>query len=140
MAIRTYKGLVKALEKNINAAVKETADEMKEKLYECIDEQYYHDPEFYPNFYKRTETFLSSAAMRMLSSNSAEIYVDIEGMHYKNEFNSWQIVSWASESKHGSDYYQTETTDFWTTFLDWCNNNLMSILKRNLMKHGLQVK
>lgn len=140
MAIKTYKGLVTALNKNINVAVKETANEMKEKLQECIDEQYYHDPEFYPNIYKRTETFLSSAAMQMLSSNSAEIYVDIEGMHYKNGFDSWQIVRWASKSKHGSDYYQTGTSDFWTTFLDWCNNNLMNILKTNLRKHGLQVK
>jgi len=140
MAIKTYKGLFKALNKNINEAIKDTANEAKEKLYKCIDEQYYHDTGFYPNIYKRTETFLSHAAMLMLSSNSAKIYIDIEGMHYKNNFNAWQVVKWASESKHGADYYQTETEDFWTTFIDWCNDNLLDILVKNLKKNGLNVK
>lgn len=140
MAIKTYKGLFKALNKNINKAVQETANEAKEKLHECIDEQYYNDPGFYPNVYKRTETFLSSAAMLMLSSNSAKIYIDIEGMHYMNNFNEWQVVEWASESKHGADYYQTDTEDFWTTFIDWCNDNLLDILVKNLKKNGLNVK
>ena len=61
-------------------------------------------------------------------------------MHYKNNFSPWQVVKWASESKHGADYYQTNTSDFWTTFIDWCNTNLIDILKMNLRKYGLKVK
>ena len=109
-------------------------------LHTCIKEQYYEDPGFYPHVYQRTETFLSSVAYQMLSSNSAEIYVDGDGMHYKNGFDSWQVVSWASESKHGADYYQTGTEDFWTRFIDWCNENLLDILKKNLRLYGIQTK
>lgn len=121
-------------------AIQETAETVKNELYRCVDEQYYNDPHFYPNVYQRTEEFLSHVAYQMLSSNSAEVYVDVEGMHYKNGFDPWQVVSWASESKHGADYYQTDTEDFWSTFIDWCNDNLINILKNNLKKYGLTVK
>lgn len=143
MAQKTFKTMVelKSYVKSLCAkAVQETATEAKDMLYKCVDEQYYKDPEFYPNVYQRTEEFLSHVACQMLSSNSAEIYIDIEGMHYKNGFDPWQVVSWASESKHGADYYQTSTEDFWTTFIDWCNDNLVKILKKNLTKYGLKVK
>ena len=137
---KTYSALVSAMNKNINIAVEKTAQEVKEMLHTCIKEQYYEDPGFYPHVYQRTETFLSSVAYQMLSSNSAEIYVDGDGMHYKNGFDSWQVVSWASESKHGADYYQTGTEDFRTRFIDWCNENLLDILKKNLRLYGIQTK
>lgn len=121
-------------------AIQETAEEARKELQRCVDEQYYQDPQFYPHVYQRTETFLSHVASQMLSSNSAEVYIDIEGMHYKNGFDAWQIVSWASKSKHGADYYQTDTEDFWTTFIEWCNSNLLVLLKKNLKKYGLNVK
>ena len=119
-------------------AVEDTAKTASEKLKECIKEQYYEDPGFYPKVYERTGQFLEHAAYQLLSDSSAKIYVDIDGMHYKNNFDPWQVVSWASESKHGADYYQTDTTDFWTAFTDWCSENLINILKYNLRKYGLK--
>lgn len=119
-------------------AVENTAKTAGEKLKECIKEQYYDDPGFYPDVYKRTEQFLGHAAYQLLSNNTAKIYVDTDGMHYKNNFDPWQVVSWASESKHGADYYQTDTADFWTVFTDWCNENLINILKDQLRKYGLK--
>ena len=137
---KTYSALVNEINKRVEKAIKIVAEEVCKKLRKCIDEQYYNDPGFYPNVYQRTETFLSHVASRLLSSNSAEIYVDIEGMHYKNGFDAWQVVSWASESKHGADYYQTGTEDFWTTFIEWCNANLIVLLKKNLRKYGLKIR
>ena len=121
-------------------AIEDTAKEVRDELYKCVDEQYYKDPHFYPNVYQRTEEFLSHVTYQLLSSNSAEVYIDIEGMHYKNGFDAWQVVSWASESKHGSDYYQTDTEDFWTTFIEWCDKNLLILLRKNLSTYGLTVK
>ena len=68
------------------------------------------------------------------------IYVDTDGMHYGNNFDPWQVVSWASESKHGADYYQTGNTDFWTVFTGWCNENLINTLKYNLRRYGLKTR
>lgn len=140
---KTFKTMVELqgyIESLCAKAIQDTAQEAKDELYRCVDEQYYKDPEFYPSVYQRTETFLSHVASRLLSSNSAEIYIDVEGMHYKNGFNAWQVVSWASESKHGADYYQTSTEDFWTTFIEWCNANLIVLLKKNLRKYGLKTR
>nr|DAM62683.1 MAG TPA: hypothetical protein [Caudoviricetes sp.] len=118
-------------------AINDTAEEAKKQLTKCIDEQYYKDSDFYPNVYERTETFLNSAACQLLSNNSAEIYIDIEGMHYKNNFNAMQVVTWASNSQHGADYYQTSTPDFWSTYIEWCNKSLISLLRKNLKAVGL---
>lgn len=121
-------------------AIEKTAEEAKSQLTKCIQEQYYDDPEFYPNVYRRTETFLTHAACQLLSNNTAEIYIDVDGMHYKNNFDPMQIVTWASNSQHGADYYQTTTPDFWSTYIEWCNDNLIDLLKQNLRKVGLSVK
>lgn len=133
-------GLKNYLQILCDQAVKATAEEAKKQLTKCIDEQYYHDPEFYPNVYERTDTFLTSAACQLISSGAAEIFIDAEGMHYKNGFSSWKVVEWASESKHGADYYQTTTPDFWSTYIEWCNENLIALLKKNLRNVGLNVK
>lgn len=134
---RTKAQLQSGLEKICEAAVRDTAKTVQEELTKCIDEQYYSDPGFYPNVYERTEEFLKSVAVKMLSGQIAEVYVDIDGMHYKNNFSAHQVVTWASESKHGADYYQTTTQDFWGRFIEWCNENLMILLKVNLMKYGI---
>lgn len=137
---RTPVELQKYLQVLCDKAVKDTAEEAKKQLTKCIDEQYYNDPGFYPNVYERTEAFLNSAACQLISNGKAEIYIDGDGMHYRNGFNSWQVIEWASESKHGADYYQTSTEDFWSTYIDWCNENLIGLLKMNLQKVGLNVK
>lgn len=124
------------IEDACNKAVESTAITVMNKLHDCIDEQYYKDPGFYPNIYKRTNEFFNHVAYDMLTSDKVKIYVDIEGMHYKNDFSPLQVVKWASESKHGADYYKTDTKDFWTVFIDWCNKNLMDLLKNNLRKQG----
>jgi len=121
-------------------AIRDTSLKAREYLYKCVNEQYYNDLGFYPNAYRRTEEFLKHVTSQLISNNVAQVYIDIEGMHYKNNFSPWRVVKWASESKHGSEYYQTDTEDFWTVFIEWCENNLLDILKANLRKYGLKIK
>lgn len=137
--IKNVSDLQKIIEFACSKAVEETARTVMNKLHDCIDKQYYKDPDFYPNIYQRTHEFFNHVAYDMISSNNVQIYVDIEGMHYKNNFSPWQIVKWASESKHGAEYYQTNTDDFWTVFIEWCNKNLMNLLKCNLRNKGLKI-
>lgn len=141
MATKTFTSFVqmeKVLNHAITEAVRYSAQRITKKLKECIDEQYYHDSEFFPNVYDRTETFLKSATYTLLSGNSAEIFIDGDGMHYKNGFDPWQIISWASDSMHGSPLYQTSTEDFWTTFINWMNDNALIILREELKKQGIK--
>ena len=104
-----------------------------------MEEQYYNDPEFYPNWYQRTETFLNSCAYEMLSSNKAQIGIDTDSMRYSNNFSGEQVALWASQSMHGAPYYQTNTQSYWSAFLEWADNNVILILKEELEKQGLKI-
>jgi len=140
MVAKTFTQVVAEINNRTSLAIQETAQEAQEMLHQCILEQYYEDPGFYPNVYNRTETFLNSVLSKMVSNTSAEVYIDVHGMHYKNGFDSMQVVEWAANSQHGANYYQTDTEPFWQRFLDLCNTNLLLILKRNMKKHGLKIQ
>ena len=53
--VKTYSALVKEINKRVTIAIQNVAKITCDKLKECIDEQYYQDPSFYPNIYQRTE-------------------------------------------------------------------------------------
>lgn len=138
--IKTYTALVNELNNRVTLSVQNVAKIVCDKLWECIDEQYYNDPGFYPNIYKRTETFLNSVTYEMIGKNSARIGIDTAGMHYKNGFSARQVVDWAKESMHGAPMYQTTTEDFWSVFIEWADENVPQLLKSELKKNGLNVK
>lgn len=140
MAITSYAQLEKELNKHINIAIENVAKIVCNKLMDCIDKQYYNDPGFYPNVYKRTETFLQSATYEMLGSNSAQIGIDSDSMYYKTGFPGRTVVELASKSMHGSERYQTNTESFWDVFEEWCNDNIFKLLKNELRNQGLNVK
>lgn len=137
---KTYSVLVNELNKRVSTSVQNVAKVVCEKLSECIDEQYYRDPGFHPNIYKRTETFLNSATYEMLGKNSARVGIDTTSMHYKNGFSAKQIVDWAKESMHGAPMYQTDTEPFWDVFIEWADENIPKLLKAELKKNGLNIK
>lgn len=127
------------LESACNRAIENSAIRIKDKLREFVKEQYYNDPEFYPNWYQRTETFLNHCAYEMLSSTKAQIGIDTDGMRYSNNFSGEQVALWASQSMHGATYYQTNTQSYWDAFLEWADNNVVLILKEELQKQGLKI-
>lgn len=139
-AFRTTVELKNYLQVLCDKAIQDTAEDAQKQLTKCINEQYYKDPGFYPNVYERTEAFLNSAACQLITSGKAEIYIDGDGMHYRNGFSPWQVIEWSSESKHGADYYQTSTPDFQSTYIEWCNDHLINLLKSNLRKVGISIK
>ena len=122
-----------------NKAVESTAIIIRDKLKNFVNEQYYNDPEFYTNWYQRTETFLNKCAYEMLSSNKPIIGIDTDSMKQSNSFSGEQVALWASQSMHGAPYYQTNTESYWDAFLEWADNNIVLILKEELEKQGLKV-
>lgn len=127
------------LEPMITKALMSTARILSEKLRESIDEQYYKDPNFYPNVYQRTNKFLDSASYQLIGKNMAEIFVDTDMMSYKNGFDPDIVVENASKSWHGSELYATGNEDFWTTFENYCEENAIKILREELQKQGLKL-
>ncbi len=138
--VKTYSALVNELNKRVTVSVQNVAKIVCDKLRECVYKQYYQDPGFYPNVYKRTEAFLNSATYEMLGKGTARVGIDTTGMHYKNGFSARQVVEYAKESMHGAPIYQTDTEDFWSVFIEWADENVPKLLKSELMKNGLNVK
>lgn len=138
--VKTYSALVNMINSKVSIAVKNVAEQVCEKLRECIDEQYYNDPGFYPNIYQRTEAFLNSAAYEMLGGNSARIGIDTSSMHYKKGFSAEKVVEYASQSMHGSPLYQTDTEPFWDVFIEWADANIPLLLKNELKRQGLNIR
>lgn len=138
--IKTYSALVKEINKRVTIAIQNVSKVTCDKLKECIDEQYYQDPQFYPNIYQRTEQFLNSTAYEMLGKDTAKVGIDTSTMHYKNGFSATQVVEWAKESMHGSPLYQTATEPFWDVFIEWADKNIPLLLRIELKRQGLTVK
>ena len=142
MATKTFTTTVqfqKMIEPLITKALMSTSRILVGKLRESIDSQYYKDPEFYPNVYKRTYRFLDSASYQLIGKNMAEIFVDDDSMSYYNGFDPEQVIEYAGMSQHGSELYQTNTEDFWTVFENYCEENAIKILRNELQKQGLKL-
>jgi hypothetical protein len=142
MGTKTFTTMVQfqaMIEPMITKALMSTSRILVEKLRESIDTQYYSDPEFYPNIYKRTFRFLDSASYQLIGKNMAEIFVDTDSMSYYNGFDPDKVVEFAGQSQHGSELYQTSTEDFWTTFENFCEDNALKILRNELQKQGLKL-
>jgi hypothetical protein len=128
----------KFIQSKITKALMASSRRITYQLRQIIDEQYYNDPHFYPNIYKRTNQFLDSASYQLIGINISQIGINMDEMHYKN-IDSDDVVKYASKSMHGSPLFQTNTKDFWTSFESWCDDNIVKILKEELINQGLKI-
>ena len=149
MTIKTYKGLFKALNKNINIAVENSANILLKKLQEYINEDYYNLYE--PLFYSRTMEFYKSAVANMIEKSTATIGIDELYMSYQYpaKYNSFDSTSghWTGEDQvymadagfHGNVNIYRDG-HFWKDFEQYCEENSINILKSELRKQGIPVK
>lgn len=134
---KTYSALVSAMNKNINIAVENACNRLLGTLQELIDTEYYD--QFEPDFYIRSYQFWRSATTKMLTQNCGEIFMDEDAMDYGTYWDGELQLQFASRGYHGTTAIQTEGR-FWQTFLDFCEQNAVKILKEELIKQGIQVK
>ena len=134
---KTYSALVTAMNKNINIAVENACNRLLGTLQELIDTEYYD--QFEPDYYKRTYQFWRSATTKMLTQNCGEIFMDEDAMNYGTYWDGELQLQFASRGYHGTTAIQTDGR-FWQTFLDFCEQNSVKILKEELIKQGINVK
>lgn len=134
---KTYSALVAAMNKNINIAVENACNRLLGTLQQLIDTEYYD--QFEPDYYKRTYQFWRSATTKMLTQNCGEIFMDEDAMNYGTYWDGELQLQFASRGYHGTTAIQTEGR-FWKTFLDFCEQNAVKILKEELRKQGINVK
>jgi hypothetical protein len=131
----TWVQLENYLQSACTKAIENTAKILCAKLSEFIIEDYYQKYE--PLVYQRTYQFLNSASQRLLSPTSAEIYMDETAMSYGNYWDGETQLYMADAGFHGSAYIFREGF-FWKDFLAYCDENAISILRKELAKQGIK--
>lgn len=140
MASKTFTTAVQLqnyLESVCEKAVETACNRLLGTLQELIDTEYYD--QFEPDYYKRTYQFWQSATVKMLNHNCGEIFMDKNAMNYGDYWNGECQLQFASRGYHGTTEIQTEGR-FWQSFIGYCEENAVKILKEELRNQGLNVK
>lgn len=125
------------LESVCEKAVETACNRLLGILQELIDTEYYD--QFEPDYYKRTYQFWQSATVKMLNHNCGEIFMNERVMNYGDYWNGECQLQFASRGYHGTTEIQTEGR-FWQSFIDYCEENAVKILKEELRNQGLKIK
>lgn len=138
MADRTFTSFVqlqKMIEPLIQKALQNATDRLLKVLQQYIMEDFYNL--FEPEIYQRTMQFFDSAKSQLLSSTSAEIFMDADSMHYNNYWDGETQLYMADAGFHGNAYIWREGF-FWKDFLAYCDSNAILILREELAKVGIK--
>ena len=122
-------------------AVKITCDDLLKELQKLIESEFYNA---YDNeTYSRTMSFYDSAITKMLSDSVGMIFMDANKMNYP--FSGWgwawsgqQQLEAGNQGSHGG--WTTEESKqhrFWDSFEEYCDQNAIKILRKNLVAQGL---
>jgi len=133
----TRVGLEKYVQSACTNAVENACNRLLGTLQELIDTEYYD--QFEPDRYIRSYQFWRSATTKMLTQNCGEIFMDENTMDYGSYWTGEKQLEYASQGYHGHTDFQTEGR-FWDSFVDYCENNALKILKEELVKQGLTPK
>jgi len=147
MATRVFTGVADiqlALEIMGNKAVENACNRLLGKLQEFIYTEYYD--QFTPEQYRRTEQFYRSAMTEMLTHLLGQVFMNPDMMNYPWNETGWswsgqQQIEAANIGSHGG--WTTETSvqhRYWDKFVEYCNNNAITILKEELAKQGIKSK
>lgn len=127
--------LNRIIESKIKAAVASVAKTFADNLQEIILSEYYL--QYDPKSYKRTEQFFRSTLSKMLNDNTGMVYVDYQGLKYK-DISGYEVVTFASMGFHGN--YMIETPGhFWESFINLLNRTARPMLIDALKKQGLNI-
>ena len=137
--IKNISDLQTILEPFIEKAIENACNRLLGTLQEIIDTEFYDV--FNPDYYIRTYQFWKSATTKMLNKTCGQVFMDVSAMDY-GEFWSGEIqLQAANIGSHGG--WITDSTGehrFWDSFIKYCNNNCVQILKEELKKQGIPIK
>lgn len=123
------------MKKTCAIAVENACNRLLGTLQELIESEYYS--QFDPDFYSRTYQFWQSATTKMLNLNMGEIFMDESAMNYGDYWDGECQLEFASRGYHGTTAIQTKGR-FWDSFVNYCENNAINILKEELIKQGIK--
>ena len=127
------------LEPYIEKAVQNACNRLLGTLQELIDTEFYDV--FSPDDYIRTYQFWRSATTEMLNKACGQVFMDASAMDYGKFWSGETQLRAANIGSHGG--WITDSTRehrFWDSFIEYCKNNCVQILKEELGKQGIPIK
>ena len=137
--IKSMSNLKKQLNAACSKAVENACNRLLGTLQELIDTEFYDV--FEPDYYKRTYQFWHSATTKMLAENCGQIFMDKDKMNYNSFWTAEKQLYHANIGSHGG-WITDETKDhrFWDAFIEYCDQNVIKVLKEELRKCGIPIK
>lgn len=141
-AFKTIIDVNNYIESACEKAIEIVAERMTNELESYIREDFYN--QYRPRFYDRTYQLLKSPKYNMINSRSAEVFVDMNEIHYLIDdpaynYDKTDIVKLASLGYHGTiDIFRPGM--FWEDFVEWCNKNVPNLMKSALKSQGVPVR
>ena len=106
---------------------------------QIIDEEFYDV--FTPDFYRRTYQFWESAITKMMNQTCGQVFMDKSKMNYNSFWTGERQLFAANIGSHGGIITdETKEHRFWDTFIAFCEDHALDILKEELKKQGLKIK
>lgn len=134
--IRTYSALVSEINKRTSKVIQNVAQQMVKQLRSYLTEDFYNM--YDPIEYRRTNQLKDAPTYEMLSENIAKVFIDTDSMKYR-EASGTEVANLAALGFHGNTNI-FRPGFFWEDFVKWADDNVSSMLKKELKKQGLNIK
>lgn len=137
--IKNMSDLQNMINSACNKAVENACNRLLGNLQEIIDTEFYDT--FSPDYYIRTYQFWRSATTKMLNKTCGQVFMDASAMNYGEFWSGEMQLQAANIGSHGG--WITDSTrehKFWDTFIEYCKNNCIQILKEELRNQGIPIK
>lgn len=139
MAVKSFNslsGIINYVEIACNVAVKNVSDVMVSKLKDFIQDDFYDL--YYPRIYRRTYSLLRSPTANLIGNAEAEIFINTDAMEYF-DITGEEVAKLAMQGFHGSeDIFRPGY--YWEDFASWCKQNVIILLKQELIRQGLNIR
>lgn len=109
---------------------------MVKQLRSYLTEDFYNM--YDPIEYRRTNQLKDAPTYEMLSENIAKVFIDTDSMKYR-EASGTEVANLAALGFHGNTNI-FRPGFFWEDFVKWADDNVSSMLKKELKKQGLNIK
>lgn len=137
--IRSTNDLKICINAACNKSVENACNRLLGSLQQIIDEEFYDV--FTPDFYRRTYQFWESATTKMINQTCGQVFMDKSKMNYNSFWTSERQLLAANIGSHGGIITdETKEHRFWDTFIAFCEDHALDILKEELKKQGLKIK
>lgn len=133
MEITTTQELTNVINNKINDAIKSLTLIIMEQLKNFIEIDFYEKYE--PRIYQRTFQFLNSVTSKVVN-NESMVYLDMSASYF--EISAEEQANLAAQGFHGNENIFRDGY-FWEDFIDWCESNIIQLLKIELRKQGLNI-